>query len=69
MISMITEREKICYMIGILGDSTKKESLEALKFLTSWVVKDLFSWLLNIGKSSFFSIDLSDKEIIFLSIL
>ena len=35
MISMITEREKICYMIGILGDSTKKESLEALKFLTS----------------------------------
>jgi len=32
---MITEREKICYMIGILGDSTKKESLEALKFLTS----------------------------------
>ena len=35
MISMITEREKICYMIGTLGDSTKKESLEALKFLTS----------------------------------
>ncbi len=32
---MISEREKICYMLGILGDSTKKESLEALKFLTT----------------------------------
>jgi len=32
---MINEREKVCYMLGSLGDSTKEESLEALKFLTS----------------------------------
>ena len=32
---MISDREKICYLLGTLGDSTKEESLEALKFFTS----------------------------------
>jgi len=32
---MISDREKICYMLGTLGDSTKEESLEALKFFTN----------------------------------